>query len=177
MNLIAIRALIKGILTSKLFWSFLLVSIMWVFHVHAINNAIKDINDKRDYAEKVAKAEAEGEARLKTDQNAASIAEAEKKSFIQGQKDAEIISNLRRDVANGSLKLRQYKDSCSVSYPKATGVATSVDSTDPTNTRRVDSDSERVIRITEIGLDALKHWEEAQSIMAADRETINKGSK
>ena len=59
MNLIAIRALIKGILTSKLFWSFLLVSIMWVFHVHAINNAIKDINDKRDYAEKVAKAEAE----------------------------------------------------------------------------------------------------------------------
>jgi hypothetical protein len=176
MNWLMIGSFFKSLLSSKWFWVSIvaigLASYAAVWHNNTIEQAIKETNDNRDKLELIAKAEAEDKAKIKSDQNAADIAAAANKSFIQGQQDAKTISDLRTAVNNGTLRLRQHQANCSFSSANTIPSAAERDATDRTDTARIVEDSQRVIRITEIGLDALKNWEEAQGIITADRAAL-----
>ena len=178
MSVAIVWGFLKELLSSKIFWLVVAASVAMMLHTNAVNDAIERTNQKRDNLEALAKAEIEAEVKIKSDKNAAEIAEAANKSFIQGQKDAKTINDLRDAVRNGTLQLRQYKASCSADSINTIADPSERDATDRTNPTGITEDSERIIRITEIGLNALKNWEEAQGIIKADRGVLElKGTK
>ena len=178
MSIAVVWGFLRKLLSSKIFWLVVAASVAMMLHTNAINNAVERTNQERDDLEALAKAEIEAEAKIKSNKNAAEIAEAANKSFIQGQKDAKTINDLRGAVRNGSLQLRQYKASCSADSTNTVADSSERNATDRTNSTRITEDSERIIRITEIGLNALKNWEEAQGVIRADRGILEpKGAK
>lgn len=173
--------ILSKVLQNKVFWFALLAASIFVFgytaHIKSVSAAVEEAMLNRDIADAKELERILGEAKIKTDQHAADIAAIEQKSFEQGKHDEKIISDLRSDVNNGTRKLRQYATACDNSIANISGTIGAGDGTGGTETGGSLADTERVIRLGEIALDALNDLEEAQATITADRAAINSTKK
>ncbi len=175
--MIGLGVFLKSLLTSRLFWIALLASALLGFafaaHNAAVDSAVSQAMLNRDLADAEEIDRIKGDAKIKSDQHAADVAAIEQQSFQQGLKDEKIISDLRNDVAAGSRKLRQHTAACRSNIPNTDTTVSASDAASGAAEIGIAQDSERVVRAIEIGLTALKYWEESQGIIRADRAAIN----
>jgi hypothetical protein len=148
-----------------------------LWHNSRVDDAVQAYASNRDADDVKARSEAEGEARIKTDQNATAIADAQKKAFEQGKKDAQTIESLRDAVRAGTVRLCQYSGDREQRNANVGGSVTAGDGASGAEASGSLADTERVIRLGEIALDALNDLEEAQAVITADRAAVNSTKK
>lgn len=181
MTWLAIVSFLKRLATNKWTWIvlFVLASVFTLYKWHrgVVADEIKVYAAQRD-ADDADDAEvlrlAQKQQAVLEKQHAKDIETSQQRAFLQAQKDEKVIANLRADVSAGVKRLRTYSAYNSSAnnpspYPPS---GTADNATSAAVARGIATDSERVIRITEIGLLALKNWQEAQDTIIADRKAI-----
>ena len=150
-----------AVLSALVFW-----------HNSRVDAAIEQYAATRDAADLAILAQAKVEAQAATDANAAAILAAQQKAFNQGQADEKTIQSLRDDLRNGTRSLRQYATCSSDRNANAGTAIAASDASGRSAASGGADDSERIVRLGEIALTALNHWQEAQAVITADREAL-----
>lgn len=149
-----------------------LLSVLTYWHNSRVDAAIEQYATARDAADLAILAQAEAEAQAATDANAAAILAAQQKAFNQGQTDEKTIQSLRADLRNGTRILRQHAACSSDRNANIGATITASDASSRAAAGGSADDSERIVRLGEIALTALNHWQEAQAVITADREAL-----
>lgn len=175
--LLWLKKRLLALFKQPFFWYALIaaavVTVLIFWHNARVDAAIEAYKSARDEQDAQAVSVAQGEAKLKSDQHAAALAVVEKQAFEQGKTDEKVITDLRADVRAGRVRLCEHPNHSGQRDPDAGRAIATSDATSPATASGVIEDSERVIRLGEIGLEALNRWEEAQGIIKADRAAVN----
>lgn len=175
--LLWLKSRLFGLFKQPFFWYALIASavitVLIFWHNARVDAAVKAYKTGRDKQDAQAVSQAQGEAKLKSDQHAAALAVVEKQAFEQGKTDEKIIADLRADVRAGRVRMCEHSNRSSQRDTDAGRAVTASDAASPAAASGAAQDSERVIRLGEIGLEALNRWEEAQGIIKADHAAVN----
>lgn len=177
MTWLAIVSFLKRLATNKWTWIvlFVLASVFTLYKWHrgVVADEIKVYAAQRDADDAEVLRLAQKQQAVLEKRHAKDIETSQQRAFLQAQKDEKVIANLRADVSAGVKRLRTYSAyNSSANNPSPYPSGTADNATSAAVARGIATDSERVIRITEIGLLALKNWQEAQDTIIADRKAI-----
>ncbi len=175
--LLWLKSRLLGLFKQPTFWYAFIAAVvvtgLVVLHNARVDAAVEAYKVARDGQDAQAVSQAQGEAKLKSDRHAAALAVVEKQAFEQGKTDEKVINDLRADVRTGRVRLCEHPNHSGQRDTDAGRAVTASDAASPAAASGAAEDSERVIRLGEIGLEALNRWEEAQGIIKADRAAVN----
>ena len=159
---LAIVSFLKRLATNKWTWIvlFALASVFTLYKWHrgVVADEIKVYAAQRDANDAEVLLLAQKQQAVLEKQHAKDIEASQQRAFLQGQKDEKVIANLRADVSAGIKRLRTYSAyNSGANNPSPYPSSTTNNAASAAVARGIATDSGRVIRITEIGLLALKN--------------------